>query len=167
MDRLVKLARQQFASQMKAEVRRILEQVGDAVNDAPQGNVINGPQVHVRDLMGKRRQRVYQTAAHMRVDASSKTPGEQTAVSQRRSDKALHTVRDEGYEPFLNRLLDRRRHQRGSKRETPDRLLNYAAERQETICYQECQQQGWDIGSGTIESMCGATAERIKGRGRQ
>ena len=70
MDRLLKMDREQFVSQMQTEIRRILEQVADAVNEAPQGNVINGSEVQVRDLMGELRRKVFQTAVQMRIDAT-------------------------------------------------------------------------------------------------
>jgi len=70
MDRLVKMDKQQFVAKMQAEVRRILEQVADAVNDAPTGNLIGGSEVQVRDLMAQLRQTVFQTAAQMRINAS-------------------------------------------------------------------------------------------------
>ena len=70
MDRLVKMDKQQFVCRMQTEVRRILEQVADAVNDAPPGHLISGSEVPVRDLMAELRQTVFQTAAQMRVDAT-------------------------------------------------------------------------------------------------
>jgi acyl transferase domain-containing protein len=70
MDRLLKMDKQQFVSQMQAEIRGILERVADAVNNAPQGNVINGSEVQVRDLMAELRQKVFQTAVQMRIDAT-------------------------------------------------------------------------------------------------
>jgi hypothetical protein len=48
-----------------------------------------------------------------------------------------------------------------------DRLLNYLAERQEMMPYEKCEKRGWDVGSGPMESMCGVTTDRIKGRGRR
>jgi hypothetical protein len=62
--------KQQFVSQMQGEVRRILEQVADAVNGAPTGNLIGGSEVQVRDLMAELRQAVFQTAAQMRINAT-------------------------------------------------------------------------------------------------
>ena len=35
------------------------------------------------------------------------------------------------------------------------------------IRYELCDQRGWDVGSGPMESMCGVTTDRIKGRGRR
>jgi hypothetical protein len=41
------------------------------------------------------------------------------------------------------------------------------AKRQDMMPYAKCDQHGWDVGSGPIESMCGVTTDRIKGRGRR
>ena len=79
----------------------------------------------------------------------------------------LHTARHEGYEPFFGKLVDWRGGQRGGKRKVADRLLNYVAERRDMMPYEKCDQHGWDVGSGPMESMCGVTTERIKGRGRR
>jgi len=35
------------------------------------------------------------------------------------------------------------------------------------ILYPQCDPIGLDVGSGPIESMCGVTTDRIKGRGRR
>jgi hypothetical protein len=37
--------KEQFISQMQAQVRQILGRVADAVNDAPTGNVISGSEM--------------------------------------------------------------------------------------------------------------------------
>jgi hypothetical protein len=70
MDRLLKMDKGQFVVRMQAEVRRILEQVADAVNDAPEGNLINGSEVAVRDLMAVLREKVFQEAVQMRINAT-------------------------------------------------------------------------------------------------
>jgi hypothetical protein len=100
-------------------------------------------------------------------DASRKTLGEATEAGTRWSDDVLHTARHEGYEPFLEKLLDWRTGQRGGKRKVADRLLNYVAQRQEMMPYEKADQHGWDVGTGPMESMCGVTTDRIKGRGRR
>ena len=82
-------------------------------------------------------------------------------------DQVLHTVRHEGYGPFFQQLLDWRTKLRGHKRQAADALLGYVAPRQEMIQYDQCDQKGWDVGSGPMESMCGVTTDRIKGRGRR
>ena len=70
MDRLLTMDKVQFVERMQAEIRGILEQAADAVNNAPTGNVINGSEVEVRDLMEDLRQRVFQTAVQMRIDST-------------------------------------------------------------------------------------------------
>jgi hypothetical protein len=81
--------------------------------------------------------------------------------------EVLHTVRHEGYDPFFEKVMDWRGGLRGGKRQAADDLIKYVAPRQEMIRYEECDRHGWDVGSGPIESMCGATTDRIKGRGRR
>lgn len=100
-------------------------------------------------------------------DASRRTLGEGTEAGKKFSDEALHAARHEGYEPFFGKLVDWRSGLRGGKRKTADKLLGYAAERREMMPYDLCEQRGWDVGSGPIESMCGVTTDRIKGRGRR
>lgn len=100
-------------------------------------------------------------------DASRKTLGEGTAQGKQWSDQVLHTARHEGYVPFFGKLVDWRSGLRGGKRKIADRLLNYVAERREMMPYEMCEQRGWDVGTGPMESMCGVTTDRIKGRGRR
>lgn len=100
-------------------------------------------------------------------DASRKTLGEATEAGKKFSDAALHTARHEGYEPFFQKLVDWRSPLRGAKRKAADKLLSYVAERREMMPYDLCEQRGWDVGSGPVESMCGVTTDRIKGRGRR
>lgn len=114
----------------------------------------------------------YHLSEHVN-DARRKTLGEQTRAAKVWSDqvphtlRVLHTLRHEGYEPFWEKLLDWRGGLRGSKRKVADHLLNYAAERKGMILYDECEKRGWDVGTGPMESMCGVTTDRIKGRGRR
>jgi hypothetical protein len=100
-------------------------------------------------------------------EASGKTLGEKTPAGEKWVADVLHTLKHEGYEPFFQKLVDWRSGLRGGKRKVADRLLNYVAERQEMMAYAECQKRGWDIGTGPMESMCGVTTDRIKGRGRR
>ena len=78
MEPLQRMDKAQYLAAMQAECRRILEQVSDAVNDAPTGNVINGSEMQVRDLMEELRRKAYQTAVQMRIDSteSSFSPSE-------------------------------------------------------------------------------------------
>lgn len=100
-------------------------------------------------------------------EAKLKTLGEKGEGGDAWLEDILHTVRHEGYEPFFQKLMDWRGGLRGRKRAAADGLINYAALRQEMICYEQCEQRGWHVGSGTMESMCGVTTDRVKGRGRR
>jgi len=68
MDRLLRMDKEQYIAAMRGEVDRILGQIADAVNDAPDGQVINGSEMQVRDLMAELRHKAFETAVQMRVD---------------------------------------------------------------------------------------------------
>lgn len=93
------------------------------------------------------------------------TFGENNDQGGRWAGDLLHVARHEGYQPFWEKLADWRGQQRGGKRKAADGLLNYVAQRQEMIAYDEFEKRGWHIGSGPIEAMCKATTRRIKGPG--
>ena len=100
-------------------------------------------------------------------EAAAKTLGAETEAGKQWLAKVLHTLRHEGYEPFFGQLLDWRASLRGNKRKAADELINYVVPRREMIIYEKCDSRGWDVGSGPMESMCGVTTDRIKGRGRR
>ncbi len=98
MDRLLTMDQEQFIARMQAEVRQVLEQVAAAVNEAPTGNVINGSEMRVRDLMGELRRKVFETAVQMRIDSteSSFSPSEGrdgAAEAEQGSRAAQHAER--------------------------------------------------------------------------
>lgn len=93
--------------------------------------------------------------------------GRETPACKAWLDQVLHAVRHEGYAPFFQQLLDWRTGLRGHKRQAADALIGYVAPRQNMIRYDQCDAKGWDVGSGPMESMCGVTTDRIKGRGRR
>lgn len=95
------------------------------------------------------------------------TLGPQTPACRQWLDDVLHTVRHQGYSPFFQKLLEWRSGLRGHKRQEADTLINYVAPRQEMIRYEQCDRHGWNVGSGPMESMCGVTTDRVKGRGRR
>jgi len=95
------------------------------------------------------------------------TLGNNTPESKAFLEKTLHTARHEGYAPFFQQVLDWRSALRGGKRKAADALIGYVAPRQDMIHYDQCEKHGWDVGSGPMESMCGVTTDRIKGRGRR
>ena len=108
----------------------------------------------------------YHASEHVGVAASA-TLGSQTPEAQQWLSQVLHMLRHEGYDPFFQQLLDWRAPLRGNKRRAADELLKYVAAREQMIRYELCDQRGWDVGSGPVESMCGVTTDRIKGRGRR
>lgn len=98
MDRLLQADRDAFVRAMRAEVDQVLGRVMDEVNKAPDGNVINGSEMQVRDLMEELRQKAYQTAVQMRIDSHESTfspsegcggkgPGEQGPVQPQHAHK--------------------------------------------------------------------------------
>jgi len=70
MDRLSKLDRDELVRRMREDFERTMLQVADAVNDAPDGHLIDGSEERGRDLLGDFRRRAFQTAAQMRVEAT-------------------------------------------------------------------------------------------------
>lgn len=98
-------------------------------------------------------------------EAGKATLGEEAAKGW--IQRVLHEARHVGYSSMFQQLMDWRGKLRGGKRKVADRLINYAAQRQDMMGYERCDEQGWDVGSGPMESMCGVTTDRIKGRGRR
>ena len=78
MERLLQMDKEQFIAEMLQEVRRALGEVADAVNNAPDGNVISGSEVAVRDAMVELQRKVFQSAVQKRIDSteSSFSPSE-------------------------------------------------------------------------------------------
>jgi hypothetical protein len=93
--------------------------------------------------------------------------GEENAAGKAWVEAALHAVRHEGYEPFWSMLSQQRAAVARSKgkRAAMDGLMHYVAERRALMNYPRCDQMGWDVGSGSTESMCGAMTRRLKMRG--
>jgi hypothetical protein len=81
MDRLIRVVPEVYVAAMRAEVDGILKQVMEAVNNAPDGRVISGSERPVHELMERLRQRAYQQAMQMRIDATeaSFSPSERSA----------------------------------------------------------------------------------------
>src|SRR5215218_3031812 len=74
MDGLGKIDREELVRRMRADFEETLRQVADAVNDAPDGHLIDGSEERVRDLLGEFRRRSFQAAAQMRVEAAEASP---------------------------------------------------------------------------------------------
>ena len=96
MEGLKTMDKSEYVARMQAECRRIMEQIADAVNSAPTGNVISGSEMQVRDLMEKLRQKSFELAVQMRVDShestfspsgcGGQTAGEQGSLLSQRDD---------------------------------------------------------------------------------
>ena len=78
MERLLVMDKDEFIRQMRQEADRVWGEVADAVNNAADGNVINGSEIQVRDLMAELRKTAYEKAVQMRIDSteSSFSPSE-------------------------------------------------------------------------------------------
>ena len=93
---------------------------------------------------------------------------EEDEAGKKLAGDLLHTAKHEGYEPFWEKLLDMRKQCRGKfKRNAADALLHYVSERREMILYPQFLAQGWQIGSGPMESQCRVIPDRVKGPGKR
>lgn len=70
MERLAKMSETAYVEAMRVEFERVMKQVAEAVNQAPEGRVIDASEERARDLLGDFRAKAYQTALQMRVDAA-------------------------------------------------------------------------------------------------
>ena len=70
MDRLLRVEPEAYVAAMRRELECILTRVMEAVNDAPDGQVISRSERPVHDLMEQLRQRAYEQALQMRLDAT-------------------------------------------------------------------------------------------------
>lgn len=67
---LPKLDRGQYREQMREAFERVLEEVADAVDDAPAGRVIRDSEEKARDALDRFRKMAYETALQLKVDAA-------------------------------------------------------------------------------------------------
>ncbi len=98
MERLLTADKQEYVSRMQGECRRIMEEIAEAVNNAPTGNVISGSEMQVRDLMAELRQKAFEMAVQMRIDSTessfSPSPGRGGPVQAgQRSGHSQHVKR--------------------------------------------------------------------------
>ena len=68
MDRQVHLSVEQFIQRMQIEFEQTMRRVADAVNQAPDGQWINGSEVQVLEALTEFRRKTFETALQMRVD---------------------------------------------------------------------------------------------------
>ena len=67
---LPKLDREAYENQMRAEMERVLQEVADAVDNAPQGRVIRDSEEKARDALDRFRRVAYDRAVQMKVNAA-------------------------------------------------------------------------------------------------
>ena len=70
MEHLPKLDRVALRREIQEEVSKLLEEVCDAVDDAPPGRLIRDSEERVRDTVGRFRQRLYELVMQKKVDAA-------------------------------------------------------------------------------------------------
>ncbi len=66
----VKITTEQLRKAMDTEYQKLVQQVKDAVNLAPDGAVISGSEELVREAMARFRQKVYEKAVQLRTQAA-------------------------------------------------------------------------------------------------
>jgi len=66
----VKITAEQLTKATEVEYQKLLKQVMNAVNEAPDGAVISGSEELVRDAMARFRQKVYEKAVQLRTQAA-------------------------------------------------------------------------------------------------
>ena len=67
---LPKLDRAKYQEQMRAEFEKAMQEVAEAVDNAPQGRVIRDSEEPARDALDRFRKVAYEKAVQMKVDAA-------------------------------------------------------------------------------------------------
>ena len=90
MEGQAKFATGELIERMRGEFERMMTEVAQAVNDAPNGRVIVDSEEKVRDLLGEFRRSTFQTALQLRVDAAEAafSPGGQRDGDAQRGQRA-------------------------------------------------------------------------------
>ncbi len=65
-----KLDRAAYLAEMRAEFERTLQEVADAVDDAPAGRVIRDSEERARNALDRFRRVAYEKAIQMKIDAA-------------------------------------------------------------------------------------------------
>ena len=69
-DALPKLDRARFRERLLVEFERVVEEVSDAIDEAPAGRVIRDSEEKARDTLDRFRQVVYEQALQGKIDAA-------------------------------------------------------------------------------------------------
>ena len=113
---------------------------------------------HLAENVHKARRAVY----------GEEDPKDKEARGYAWAGKVLHSAKHEGYEKVRDMLQQWKATLRGAGHlQAAEQVLNYVTDRREMILYPKFREMGRQIGSGPTESMCKATTQRIKGRGRR
>ena len=70
MEPMPQLDREAYLARMREQMEAMLGQVADAINAAPDGQIIAGSECQVRDLFGTLRKQAYEVGLQMRTDAA-------------------------------------------------------------------------------------------------
>jgi hypothetical protein len=74
MERLAKIERDELVRRMRGKFEESMAQITEAVNDAPEGHLIDGSEERCRDVLGEFRRVAYETAVQMRIEATDTSP---------------------------------------------------------------------------------------------
>jgi hypothetical protein len=74
MGRLARIGQDELIRRMRAGFEAAMMEVTQAVNDAPDGHLIDGSEERCRDVLGEFRRQAYETAVQMRVEATEASP---------------------------------------------------------------------------------------------
>jgi hypothetical protein len=74
MDRLAKIDKDELIRRMRAHFEKTMVELTQAVNDAPDGHLIDGSEERARDALGEFRRVAYEAAVQMRVEATEADP---------------------------------------------------------------------------------------------
>ena len=67
---LPKLDRDAYREALRVELERVVQEVADAVDQAPTGRIIRGSEEKARDALDRFRQAAYQQAVQMKINAA-------------------------------------------------------------------------------------------------
>jgi hypothetical protein len=70
MEALPKLDREAYRAAMREELDRVLQEVADAVDNAPTGRVIRDSEEKARDALDRFRRTAYEKAVQLKIDAA-------------------------------------------------------------------------------------------------
>ena len=87
-DVLPKVDRAELRKRLQAEFERVLEEVSDAIDDAPAGRVIRGSEEKARDSLDRFRKIVYEAGLQAKIDAAEAA----FSPSDQRGDGKIETT---------------------------------------------------------------------------